>query len=587
MLPRWSTACPDWRERIVERRSLAPCGPLFVKTADDALGVFKSLQVTDLPKLPSGRHPTLGEVCDQFVFDLVAAIFGAENPDTGERLIKEFMLLISKKNGKSMIAAGIMITALVVNWRPHSTLQILAPTIEVANNSFEPAMGMVRADPELSVVLKVVEHQRQIKHLDDENQSVLKVIAADSDTVAGGKAAITLIEELWLFGKKPKAAAMLREALGGGSARPEGFTLYISTHSDEPPVGVFKTKLAYFRDVRDGLIDDPQSFPMLYEWPEELLESQAYLDPEMFYVTNPHLGRSVTVAWLKGELQKEQIGEGGEGLQIFLAKHLNVEIGLRLRRDRWSAAELWLDNVDEGLAGLSFAERLQQLFARCEVVIGGIDCGGTDDLFGFAALGRERETGVWLAVCHAWALHIVLDRRKSIASTMLDFEVDGDLTFMDSGQDIVSDVAHYAAMIKNSGLMPSEHGLACDRWGMGPLTEALVAAGFDPGDENLKRTGQIAGIPQGVGLSSAIYTVEFKLYDGMLRHDGSNMMAWCVSNALVQMRGSAVYVSKESSGTGKIDPLVALLNAAKVMEIGPVAETVMQSPYATRGLIVV
>ncbi len=585
MLPRWSTACPDWRERIVERRSLAPCGPLFADKAADALGVFKSLQVTDLPKLPSGRHPNLGEVCDQFVFDLVAAIFGAEDPETGVRLIKEFMLLISKKNGKSMIAAGIMITALVVNWRPQSILQILAPTIEVANNSFEPAMGMVRADEELSVVLKVVEHQRQIKHLD--TGAVLKVIAADSDTVAGGKAAITLIEELWLFGKKPKAAAMLREALGGGSARPEGFTLYISTHSDEPPVGVFKTKLAYFRDVRDGLIDDLQSFPMLYEWPEELLESEAYLDPDMFYVTNPHLGRSVTVAWLKGELQKEQIGEGGEGLQIFLAKHLNVEIGLRLRRDRWSAAELWLDNVDDDLAGLTFAERLQQLFARCEVVIGGIDGGGRDDLFGFAALGRERETGVWLAVCHAWAQRIALERRKSIAATLLGFEADGDLTLTDSGQELVADVARIAVMVRDSGLMPSEGGLALDAWGMGPLVDALVNAGFDPGDESLKRAGHITGIRQGVGLSSAIYTVEFKLGDGMLRHDGSNMMAWCVSNALVQLRGSAVYVSKESSGTGKIDPLVALLNAAKVMEIGPVAETVMQSPYATRGLIVV
>jgi phage terminase large subunit-like protein len=495
------------------------------------------------------------------------------------------MLLISKKNGKSMIAAGIMITALVVNWRPQSILQILAPTIEVANNSFEPAMGMVRADEELSVVLKVVEHQRQIKHLD--TGAVLKVIAADSDTVAGGKAAITLIEELWLFGKKPKAAAMLREALGGGSARPEGFTLYISTHSDEPPVGVFKTKLGYFRDVRDGLIDDPQSFPMLYEWPEELLESEAYLDPDMFYVTNPHLGRSVTVAWLKGELQKEQIGEGGEGLQIFLAKHLNVEIGLRLRRDRWSAAELWLDNVDDDLAGLAFTERLQQLFARCEVVIGGIDGGGRDDLFGFAALGRERETGVWLAVCHAWAQRIALERRKSIAATLLGFEADGDLTLTDSGQELVADVARIAVMVRDSGLMPSEGGLALDAWGMGPLVDALVNAGFDPGDESLKRAGHITGIRQGVGLSSAIYTVEFRLGDGMLRHDGSNMMAWCVSNALVQLRGSAVYVSKESSGTGKIDPLVALLNAAKVMEIGPVAETVMQSPYATRGLIVV
>lgn len=562
--PRWSTACLDWRDRIVARESLVPCPPLFADKAAEALGVFKSLQVTDLPKKANGEHPTLGDVCEQFVFDLVGAIFGAEDPESGERLIKEFMLLISKKNGKSMIAAGIMVTALIVNWRPNSILQILAPTIEVANNSFEPAMGMVRADAELSTVLKVVEHQRQIKHL--VNGAVLKVIAADSDTVAGGKAAMTLIEELWLFGKKPKAAAMLREALGGGSARPEGFTLYITTHSDEPPAGVFKTKLAYFRDVRDGLIDDPSSLAMLYEWPEELIEEEAYLDPDFFYVTNPHMGRSVTIAWLKAELAKEQIGEG-EGLQIFLAKHLNVEIGLRLRRDRWSAADLWEDAADPTLT-------LDTLLQRCEVAIVGIDGGGRDDLFGLAVVGREKDTGLWLAWSHAWAQRVALERRKSIATVLLGFEADGDLTFTDTGTELVRGVAAIAKRVHASGKMPAEWGIAVDAWGMGPMVDALVEAGFDPGDESMKRAGHLAAYRQGVGLSSAIYTAEFKLGDKQLLHDGSNMMAWCVGNALVQLRGSALYVSKEASGAGKIDPLVAMLNAVKRMEDGPVAGTI-------------
>lgn len=575
--PVWTTACPDWRERIVARDSLAPCGPLFLSKAEDALGVFKSLQVTDLPKNANGLHPTLGEVCDEFVFDLVAAIFGAEDPETGERLIKEFMLLISKKNGKSMIAAGIMLTALIINWRPNAILQILAPTIEVANNSFEPAMGMVRADPELATVLKVIEHQRQIKHLS--TGAVLRVIAADSDTVAGGKAAMTLIEELWLFGKKAKAAAMLREALGGGSARPEGFTLYITTHSDEPPAGVFKTKLAYFRDVRDGVHIDPTTFAMLYEWPEDLLDCEAYLDPEFFYVTNPHLGRSVSLEWLRAELQKEQIGEG-EGLQIFLAKHLNVEIGLRLRRDRWGGAELWLDAGDKSLT-------LEELLTRSEVVISGFDMGGRDDLAGAGVVGREKETGIWLGWSHAWAQRVALERRKSIAPTLLGFASDGDLTFTDSGEEIVQAMARLAMRVRDSGKMPADGGVAVDAWGIGPLVDALVQAGFDPGDEAMKRAGHIASIRQGVGLSSAIYTLEFKLGDGMFRHDGSNMMAWCVSNALVKLRGSALYVDKETSGAGKIDPFVSLLNAIKRMEEGPVAQSVIESPYATRGLVVI
>jgi phage terminase large subunit-like protein len=111
---------------------------LFPSKAEEALGIFKSLQMTDLPQRRDGTWPTMGEVCEQFVFDLVATLFGAQT-ETGESIVKEAMLLISKKNGKSTIAAGIMLTALILNWRHGAELLVLAPTIEIASNSFGPA----------------------------------------------------------------------------------------------------------------------------------------------------------------------------------------------------------------------------------------------------------------------------------------------------------------------------------------------------------------------------------------------------------------------------------------------------------------
>lgn len=560
---RWSTACPDWRERIVAGESLVPMGPLFPEKAKDALGVFCSLQVTDLPKKKDGTWPTLGEVVDQRIIDLVAAIFGAEDPKSGRRLMRRFMLLISKKNGKSTIAAGIMLTALIVGWRDNAEMMILAPTIEIAGNSFAPACGMVRADPELTQLLHIIENRRVIRHRI--KGSELKIIAADSDTASGKKAGMVLVEELWLFGKKPKSAAMLREALGGLAARPEGFVLFVTTHSDEPPAGVFKTELAYFRDVRDGVIEDPETLGVLYEWPEDMLEDQAYLDPANFHVTNPHLGRSVTTEYLEGELTKEQRGDG-EGLQIFLAKNLNVEIGLRLRRDRWMGADYWEDATEPGLT-------LEQLIDRCEVIVAGIDYGGADDLFGLAVAGREARTGVWLAWCHAYARRVVLDRRKDIASLLEGFAADGDLTLTDTAQEMVDLVAARVVGLRGTGKMPEVGALGVDAWGMGGLLEALVAGGFEPYDEVTRKGGSIASVRQGVGLTGTIKTVEFKLVDGMLRHGGSPLMAWCVSNAKAELRGSNLYIAKERAGVAKIDPLIAMLNAVQMLELGPVAAT--------------
>lgn len=572
----WSTACPDWRERIVAGESLVPFAPLFPSEAEAALAVFRALQVKDLPRKADGTWPTLGEVCDQWVFDFVGAIFGAYNAKTAKRYIREFLLLISKKNAKSTIAAGIMITALVRNWRHQAELLILAPTIEVANNSFAPARGMVEADPDLTALLHVIENRRTIRHR--VTGAELKVVAADGDVVSGKKAAFVLVEELWLFGKRPGADGMLREAMGGLVSRDEGFVIFLTTHSDEPPAGVFKSKLEYFRDVRDGEIEDPASFGVLYEWPEELIEAEAYLDPDMFYVTNPNLGRSVSVDWLKGELAKELRGDG-EGKQIFLAKHLNVEIGMRLRRDRWRGADYWDKSIDPSLRDLD------AFLDACDVVVGGFDGGGDDDLSGLVLLGRCKVSREWLLWARAWVHFTALDLRKEIAPALRDFEKQGDLVIWgepgtpseESGDWDVQEIAELLAKVRDRGLMPEEGAVGLDAAGLGTLIDELKQRGFTD--------KQMWAVGQGYRLTGVIALVQRKLWSGQLTHGGQEIMAWCVSNAKAEQKGNAVLITKQAAGKAKIDPVIALFNAAKMMERAPEAVST-SSVYEDRGMLV-
>lgn len=544
----WSTACPDWRERIVAKRSLIPA-PLFADEAREALEVFKSLKIVDAP-----GQPTFGEACEQWVFDFVAAIFGAYDAREGRRLIREFFLLISKKNSKSTIAAGIMVTALIRNWRHSAELLILAPTIEVANNAFAPARDMVKADPDLDALLHVQDHYRTITHR--LTRAVLKVVAADNDTVSGKKAAFVLVDELWVFGKKPKADAMLREATGGLVSRPEGFVIYLSTQADEEPAGVFRAKLNYFRQVRDGEIVDPKSLPVLYEYPEEMLAAEAYLDPANFYITNPNLGRSVSKEWLQDELIKVLDAQGGEK-QVFLAKHLNVEIGLKLANNRWAGADYW---EAAGCESVTFDE----IKRRCDVVVVGIDGGGLDDLMGLAVIGRCRETKQWLAWCKAWAHDDVLARRKDIATQLREFAQDGDLTITDDPVAPIQQAADIVQDLQAAGLLPESCGVGLDPWGVAALIDELADRGIE---------GEIlTSIRQGAALSPASWGLEIKLKNRTFIHSGSRLMAWCVGNAKTETRGGAVLITKQTAGRAKIDPLVALFNAAMLMSRNPEAK---------------
>lgn len=561
-MPEWTTACPDWEQRIVAGQSLIPCAPLFPAEAEAALDIFRGLKIVDAPS-----SPTMAEACRQWVFDLVATIFGAYDAELGRRLIRYFMLLVAKKNSKSTIAAGIMVTALMRNWRESGEFYILAPTKEIADNSFLPARDMVLADDELRKLLHVQPNVRMITHRN--TGAFLKVVAADDETVSGKKTIGLLVDELWLFGKRANAESMLLEAAGGLASRPEGFVIFLTTQSDGQPAGVFKQKLDEFRAIRDGRIVDPRSLGVLYEYPQAMIDREDYLKPEFFGIPNPNLGASVDAEFLSDGLLKAQRA-GKQSVTTFLAKHLNIEIGLKLAGDRWRGADYWEEKAEPSLT-------LEAVLDRSEVVTIGIDGGGLDDLLGLCVLGRDKETRQWLAWTHTWAFSGVLKIRQDIATAVQDFAAAGELTIIeDLGQD-VAEVVDIVMQVSASGLLPEKAGIGVDQIGIGQIIDELAAKQIT---EPL-----IAGIPQGWKLSGAIKTCERKLADGTLIHASQAIMNWAVGNAKAEPHGNAISITKQRAGSAKIDPLVALFNAAVLMSMNPIASG--KSVYEERGMLIV
>lgn len=538
----WDTSCKDWESRIKQGLPLVTCPVLYPDSAEYALSVFKQLRIVDM----LGR-PTIEEVTKEWIYDFAGVFFGSLDDEKNRRDIQEFFLLISKKNTKSTISAAIMMTVLILNVRESAEFIILAPTKDGADNAFKPAMDMIRADDELNDLFHVQDHIRTITHRT--TRAKLKVAAADSDTVSGNKATGVLIDELWAFGKKAKASSMMTEATGGLMSRPEGFVMYLTTQSDDPPSGVFKEKLSYARNVRDGIINDPHFLPVLYEYPADMIKSKAYLNPDNYHITNPNLGASVDKSFLNRKIRSAQEG-GDETIQQVLAKHLNVEIGLALRSDRWAGADYWAQT------GADIT--LDYIIENCEVIDIGIDGGGLDDLLGLSVVGRVIGGKEWLCWSYAWGHPSVLERRKQIAPRLKDFQREGSLTIVDYVGEDVRQVADIVERVDKANLL--------DKIGVDPIG---IGAILDEIEERDIMKDKIVGISQGWKLGGAIKTCERRLAEGTMTHDNSGMMSWCVSNARIEDRANSILITKQASGKSKIDPLMAVLNAVSLMSMNP------------------
>lgn len=535
----WDTSCRDWQARIKAGQSLIPALPLIKAPAAKALGIFNHLQLPDVI-----GQPRMATAAGEWQRDLVRAIFGAWDEAAQERLIREYFVMVPKKSSKTTMGAAIMVTALMMNKRPRAEFLFVAPTQEVSDLAFRQAVGMIQADPVLFAKFVVHDYIKRIVYLD--TLAFLKVKSFDPKIVTGSKPSGVLLDELHVIATAPEADRVIGQLRGGLISQPEAFMLTITTQSERPPAGVFRTELGKARNVRDGKLKAPL-LPVLYEFPDGV----DWQNPDNWAMVTPNNGYSLNVARLVPDFDGAR--DAGEAeFRRWASQHLNVEIGLGLRTDGWAGADLWEKQGDPGLD-------LDAILARSDCVVVGIDGGGADDLLGLAVLGRDAETRDWLLWCKAWAQRIVLERRKSIASNLRDFAEAGELTIVDEPGPEIDEIADLVQRIDQLGLL-AQVGL--DPMGVGEIIDALAERGIEGGT-------RVVGVPQGWRLSGAIKTCERKLANRTLHHGAQPLMAWAVGNARVEPRGNAVAIDKAAAGSAKIDPVVALLCAAALMSRNP------------------
>ncbi|UQD85625.1 terminase large subunit [Bradyrhizobium elkanii USDA 76] len=559
----WDLSCVDWQDRIREGRSLMPDVPLFAAEADMAQAFYDEIQLPDVPGKPKMRTAS-----GEWFRELVRAAFGSWDPASQTRYIRDILLMVVKGSSKTTNSAALLLVAMLMNYRPRGKALFIGPTQAISLRAYEQAVGMIEESPDLKRRFRTHDHDMSIEDLVTKAEAQVKTFDVNILTGAMGLFFV-LLDEVHLLGNKPNGAKVLRQIRGGLDKTPEGLLVMTTTQSDGIPAGIFKSELKLARNVRDGKYRGKvirPMLPLLYEFPPEVAtltrEERAqgveprWMDPAYWPWVMPNLGRSGSslpelIADWEGERDK-----GDEAIRIWASQHLNVEIGQGINNEGWRGADYWEGAVDETIT-------LEALIERCDVITLGIDGGGLDDLLALAAIGRDRVTREWLGWFKAWANPKVLEVRKDIAAQLKDFEEADELSICPVPQD-VEELAAIVATIMASGKLPKKNAIGIDPNNAAAIIEALTGVGVT--DEMIRR------LLQGPALAPAMYGLERKLSDGTFWHAGTLLMAFVMGNAKVEQRGNSVMVTKAVSGRAKIDPLIALFQAAILMSWNPQSE---------------
>jgi phage terminase large subunit-like protein len=562
----WNLAVPDWQDRIRTGRSLVPDLPLL-----DAVAAQRAVDIFDRLRLPdvTGK-PLLKEAAGDWFRDIVRALHGSIVG--GQRMVREPFLLTPKKSSKTSYGAAMMLTSLLINDRPNAEFLLIAPTQPIAELAFRQVEGMIAADQRLSRgdMMRVQPHLKKVTRRD--NGSTLQVRSFDPSVLTGVRPAGALMDELHVVSTDPNADRVIGQLRGGLISQPEGFLTFITTQSERPPAGVFKAELDKARDIRDGKREGAM-LPILYEFPDDIAADQdKWGNPENWHMVTPNRGRSITIERLIEDCQAAK-DTSQEEFRRWASQHLNIQVGLGLRSDRWPGAELWEANGDRAVT-------LDALIERSEVVVCGIDAGGLYDMSALTVIGREKESRKWLHHSRAWIHASALERQKQIAPTLRDLEKAGDLVIVDHFGDDIEEMVSIIERIDREGLLPAENAIGVDPIGIGQVLDELAARGIDNNDKK-----RIVGVSQGWMLGRAIKTLERHLAQGSFVHGAQPLMSWCVGNAKVEQRANGILITKQASGTAKIDALISTFNATDLMSLNP--DTNRSIYTAERGLLMI
>jgi phage terminase large subunit-like protein len=474
---------------------------------------------------------------------IVTEIFGTVKSN-GMRQYTTAYVEIPKKNGKTELAAGIALGGLLVDEEPGAEVYMAASTRDQAGICFRVAAQMVRNNPALTRICRIIDSTKTI-HLRDDPSSFLKAISADAGTQDGINPSMAVFDELH---RQPNSDLWDVLAYGMATRRqPLLFAITTAGISGESPI--CEDQNQYARRVMDGTFQDPTFYPCIYgldpeeDWTIEGEPANGDRPPTGWYKANPSLGHHLPLEKVREEFGRAQSNPSQQN--SFRRLRLNQWVGQEVR---YLPMEYWR-RCAESFNESDFAG------ARC---FGGLDLSATQDITALVLI-FERD-GLFHLVPHFWLPEHELHLRSRKDKVPYDQWAARGLIHLTPGNQV--DYAHVRATIAQLAKMYDIAEVGYDRWNATQIVQNLT-------DDGVKM------IPIGQGFASMSAPTKELLRLLMLeklRHNANPVLTWMADCFSVKQDPSdSVKPSKPDrrKSSKRIDGIVAVVNGLSRFIVSP------------------
>lgn len=467
---------------------------------------------------------------------MLATVFGFID-NNGLRKYREAILIVGKKNGKSLLASGIGNYLLIADGENGPEIYAVATKKDQAKIIWTEAKKMVKKSPVL---------RRRIKTLvaelssEDYNDGTFKPLASDSDTLDGLNVHGALMDEFhqWKNGRP------LYDIIADGVTAREQPLIFMTSTAGTIREDIYDQKYEEAERIINGYFDengykDERTIAFIYE----LDSRKEWTDEKCWKKANPGLGTIKNYEALKEKVEKAQ--KNPSNVKNVVCKEFNI---------RETSSEAWLT-----FEQLNNTEKFDLQKLKPRYGIGGVDLSSTTDLTNATVIFMVPNDKRIYVLQMYWLPEDLLEQRVREDKISYDLWHKQGLLRLCPGNKI-----HYKYITEWFKEVQNELDIylfkcGYDSWSATYFVEEMA--------NTFGKTVMEPVIQGKKTLSSPMKSLGADLDKKLVIYNNNPILKWCLTNTSVDVdKNDNIQPCKGNLGTRRIDGMAGLLDAYVCLE---------------------